>query len=277
MKARPTGERRWFDARGTGREPEVRRLLNSAMMTLGLGGMVSIVLIVLVFATQLDEYIGKSTTGSEKLFVITLLAVMFLFIALIGAVIFVGAYVVSTINRQAAEARQKRLTVEDIQHSVMLGRGPAYLVGFDLAGMDFSWVRWLRGANLSGASLANANFENADLRGVDLERADLTGANLATADLRGANLREAILESCSLEGANLSDANLSQARLMGANLTGALLARTDLTRADLRGAELRDTLLEGAELDEARLPDGVGVGSRATTRDQLESGSHAEP
>ena len=256
MKGRSKKETRWFDAKGTRPEPQARRLVNSAMMTLGLGGMVSVILIVGVFATQLNDHIGKWTTGSEKLIVITLLAVMFLFLALIGAVIFVGGYLAAAIDRNALETRRKRLTVEDIQHSVMLGRGPAYLVGFDLSGMDLSWVRWLRGANISGGALANANFENADLRGANLERADLTGANLATADLREANLKGAILESANLSGANLSDAELEDAKMMAADLTGTLLARTDLARADMRGATIQDTVLEEAILTSATLPDG---------------------
>ena len=237
-------------------EPAVRRIIAAVLMSFGLGGILAIIPVVFVVLRQMDTYIGQSPSTQERLFVVSLIALMFLFIAMMAAVLFVGGFVVSTLEHHADERRRDRVTTRDLRLAIVSGRGPAYLVGLDLAGFDLSLVRWLRGANLTNASLARATLEGSDLGGATLERADLQGAVLATTNLRDANLEGANLTGADLSGADLSGANLKRARLANANLTGAHLVGTDLSGANLTGARLVEAVLDEAKFEGATLPEG---------------------
>jgi uncharacterized protein YjbI with pentapeptide repeats len=224
-------------------------------MAVGLGGALAIVPVAFVVVSQMDTYLGQSPSSQERLFLISLIALIFLFLGVIAAVFFVGGFVVSAMDRHAEEQQRDRLTRKEIWQAILSGRGPAYLVGFDLAGFDLSLVRWLRGANLTNAILARANLEGSDLGGANLERADLQGAVLVTTNLRDARLDGANLSNANLEGADLSGADLRKARLVGANLTGAHLEGANLEGANLTGARLADAFLDDARLEGATLPE----------------------
>lgn len=238
-------------------EPAVRRVISAVMMAFGLGGALAVIPVVLLTMSQMDTYFGQSASSQERLVVIFLIALVFLFLAVMAAVLFTGGFVVSSIDFHADEQRRDRLTRKEIWQAILVGRGPAYLVGFDLAAFDLSLVRWLRGANLSGANLTQANLEGSDLDGAQLERAEMAGAVLTTTSLREANLDGANLTGADLSNADLSGASLKRARLVGANLTGAHLEGADLEGANLDGATLDEAVLEGARLEGATLPSAL--------------------
>ena len=227
-------------------ESGARRAWNLILMVGGLGVAFTILLAVFAFLSQIDAYIGRAPTSQEKLIVIAVLGIILLFVALIGAILFLAGYVVSTIERQGELARRTDLTRGHLRRAIMESGGPAYLAGFELQGMDLSWTRWLRKGNLSGAQLAYANLEAADLEGADLSSADLSHANLTDTDLRGANL----------SGANFAHAKLSGANLLGANLEGARFGA-----ADIEGAHFDDEGLRIAAPD--RLAANSDAGSES--------------
>jgi len=236
-------------------EPAARRVLSAVLKAVGLGGALAVVPVAFVVVSQMDTQLGQSPSPQERLFLMSLLALIFLFLGVIAAVIFVGGFVVSTLNRLAEERQRDELTRKEIRQSILLGRGPAYLVGFDLADFDLSLARWLRGAVLTNAILTRANLEASDLGGASLERADLQNAILVTTNLRDARLEGANLSNADLSGADLSGADLRKARLVGANLSGAHLEGADLTGANLTGALLTEAFLDGARLEGATLPE----------------------
>lgn len=160
------------------------------------------------------------------------------------------------------------LTREQILTAVISGRGPAYLRGADLSGLNLSGAGWLceadlRYANLSGANLSKANLSGANLEGANLHQSNLTGTNLEGADLgetklnvanaRQANLSGARLKGARLVGADLSKANLSSANLQETDLEGASLEGADLTHAKLDLSNLKMTKLHNANLQGASL------------------------
>jgi len=61
-------------------------------------------------------------------------------------------------------------------------------------------LRWLVGADLSGANLSRAKLTGAYMGGANLRGAKLIGAFLGAADLRGADLRGADLTGADLIG-----------------------------------------------------------------------------
>ena len=145
------------------------------------------------------------------------------------------------------------LTRKQLLMAVVSGRGPAYLRGVDLTGLDLSDAGWLVEADLRDADLSRANLGRSNLMAAKLDNARLQGARLIGTSLEGASLRGANLNVANLMRANLRGADLYGARLIGANLTRADLQNADMEGADLEGADLQGANLNGARLDFANL------------------------
>lgn len=96
-----------------------------------------------------------------------------------------------------------------------------FLVGADLSG-----------ANLIGADLSGVNLSGANLHKVNLSEADLITTNLSETNMSGANLSGVNLSSAGLIRADLSEADLSEANLRAANLSYTILSGANLLRAD---------------------------------------------
>jgi uncharacterized protein YjbI with pentapeptide repeats len=145
------------------------------------------------------------------------------------------------------------LTREQVLTAVISGRGPAYLRGVDLSGLNLSGAGWLREADLRGANLSRANLGKANLTDARLESANLHEVNLTGAILEGANLKDTRLSVAIAKMANFKEANLAGARMVGTVLQKANLEGADLRNADLEGANLEEADLSRARLDNANL------------------------
>lgn len=137
--------------------------------------------------------------------------------------------------------------------AVISGRGPAYLRGVNLSGIDLSNAGWLIEADLCGADLDGANLRRSNLREANLEMANLHSANLSGANLQGANLFRVKARVANLSMAVLRGANMKETSLVGASLMKANLEEADLDGADLEGANLEGSNLRGARITNANL------------------------
>ena len=135
----------------------------------------------------------------------------------------------------------------------------ADLLGADFSEADMSAAR-LRNTKFGCTNLSNADLTNADLVGANLSEADLSNADLSNADLSNADLSEVLLLNATLNNtqlreANLSNAKLSKSNLTNVNLSSANLWRANLSEADLSEADLTSALLPHADMSSATLSD----------------------
>jgi uncharacterized protein YjbI with pentapeptide repeats len=141
-----------------------------------------------------------------------------------------------------------------------------------LRGIDLSTMK-LSGINLDGADLSHANIQGADLRGANLCEAQLVEAKLKGSDLSNAKLCHSFMLGADLSGATMLRADLSGIRLIpkdensqeyksadfsntnlcDANISDAIMCGVDLTNADLYRANLCDTDLSKSKLQGTKL------------------------
>jgi len=134
-----------------------------------------------------------------------------------------------------ADLDSARLSGANLSHITATGANmaQAQMTGVDLSDANMVDVT-LRGAQLAGVNWSNvqqlvgANLSRTDLQGADFQGAQMTGTDLSQCNLRGANLHQAQMAGADLSYANLQGADLSDAQLAGANLNKADLSATIL-------------------------------------------------
>jgi len=184
-------------------------------------GILCIVLIGLMWMSNVSSYIKNNSSGSFRQFVLAVAEIAI-----------------------PAKDRLLHYKLEDKLHRL---RSTGACQFCDLSNAK------LNGMNLRGLDLRNANFHLANLAESDLSGANLRNARLINTNLTDSNLQKAVLDNASLTNAILHRANLTDANLIETDLTYSVLTYADFQGANLHGADLRNTRLANANLSRANL------------------------
>lgn len=134
----------------------------------------------------------------------------------------------------------KNLTREKIERG--LDWSGADLTGFNLQGLDLSYINPGDKANFQGVKFQDTNLKNvlasgADFKKADFYRADLRNAVLFETDFSNSNFEFAFLDKVNFVNANLTNANLTRATVENTNFSEAILTNTTLDEVEIDKAQ----------------------------------------